>query len=71
MLAAGAFAVAAAGAAAHGAFHRNSPLFGRVLARLPDDGGAPAVARAFDDGPNPGGTPRRREARGEAGVQAT
>ena len=71
MLAAGAFAVAAAGAAAHGAFHRNSPLFGRVLARLPDDGGAPAVALTFDDGPNPVATPRILDALGEAGVQAT
>lgn len=53
-----AIAGAAAGVvavAAHGAFHRNSPVFGRVLARL--DGRAPVVALTFDDGPNPRATP--------------
>ena len=42
--------------ALHGAFHRNSPLFGAVLAELP--GGASSVALTFDDGPNPEATPR-------------
>lgn len=35
----------------HGAFHRNSPVFGRVLARLPTT--EKHVALTFDDGPNP------------------
>lgn len=48
-------AVGAVAVAAHGAFHRNSPVFGRVLARL--DGRAPVVALTFDDGPNPRATP--------------
>ena len=53
--------VAAAGAGilatvAHGAFHRNSPVFGRVIARLP--AGDRNVALTFDDGPNPVATPR-------------
>jgi len=47
---------AAAGVVCHGAFHRNSPLFGRVLGRLP--GGGRRIALTFDDGPNPAATPR-------------
>jgi len=44
----------AAGLAAHGMYHRNSPMFGRVVRRT----GAPGtVALTFDDGPNPGATP--------------
>jgi peptidoglycan-N-acetylglucosamine deacetylase len=46
--------VAAAGS--YGAFHRNSPVFGRALGRLPD--GDKQVALTFDDGPNPVATPR-------------
>lgn len=46
---------AAAGVAAHGMFHRNSPIFGRVLGRLP---ARDAVALTFDDGPSPDATPR-------------
>jgi peptidoglycan/xylan/chitin deacetylase (PgdA/CDA1 family) len=48
---------AVAAALAYGAFHRNSALFGRVLARLPADLGQRAVALTFDDGPNPRATP--------------
>jgi peptidoglycan/xylan/chitin deacetylase (PgdA/CDA1 family) len=49
-------ATVAAGALAHGAFHRNSPLFGRAIGRLPADGRR--VALTFDDGPNPVATPQ-------------
>jgi len=48
--------VGAAGIAAHGALHRNSPVFGRALGRLP--GTSKRVALTFDDGPNPEATPR-------------
>jgi peptidoglycan/xylan/chitin deacetylase (PgdA/CDA1 family) len=47
--------LAVAGLAAHGAWHRNSFVFGPVLARLPGD--APVVSLTFDDGPNPRATP--------------
>ena len=60
--------VVAAGAA-HGAFHRNSPIFGRALARLPGD--EMRVALTFDDGPNPAATPLVLEALAAAGVRAT
>lgn len=53
---AGAAALAAAGVAAHGAFHRNSFVFGRALARLPTK--EKRVALTFDDGPNPTATAR-------------
>lgn len=46
----------AAAVGAYGAFERNSPVFGRVLARLP--AGGRRVALTFDDGPNPVATPR-------------
>jgi peptidoglycan-N-acetylglucosamine deacetylase len=49
-------AVAVAVAAAHGAFHRNSFVFGRALGRLPTRD--KKVALTFDDGPNPDATPR-------------
>jgi peptidoglycan/xylan/chitin deacetylase (PgdA/CDA1 family) len=72
MLTAGVVALLAAGAAAHGAFERNSPLFGPVLADLPPAAdGTPRVALTFDDGPNPDATPRVLDALGEAGVRAT
>lgn len=48
-------AVLAAAGAAHGAFHRNSPVFGRALGRLPTR--EKLVALTFDDGPNPAATP--------------
>ena len=71
MIVAGAAALAAAGALAHGAFHRNSPVFGVALGRLPRSCGDDAVALTFDDGPNPEATPRILDALGEAGVRAT
>ena len=57
------------GGAAHGAFHRNSPIFGRPIthvARTPQ-----TVALTFDDGPNPDATPVILDALAERGVKAT
>jgi peptidoglycan-N-acetylglucosamine deacetylase len=66
-------ALAAAGAAAaglaHGAFHRNSPLFGRPITRAPGEGRV--VALTFDDGPNPEATPRILDVLAREGVPAT
>lgn len=64
-----ALGLAAAAAAAHGAFHRNSPLFGRVLSRLPN--GTASVALTFDDGPNPEATPRVLDVLAREGAVAT
>jgi peptidoglycan-N-acetylglucosamine deacetylase len=61
--------VAVAGIAAHGAFHRNSFVFGRALGRLPTRDRV--VALTFDDGPNPDATPRILDALAESGVAAT
>lgn len=49
-----AMGLGAAGAAVHGTFHRNSPIFGRALGRLPT--AERQVALTFDDGPNPDAT---------------
>lgn len=49
-------AAAAIAIGAHGAFYRNSPVFGRALGRLPTN--EKHVALTFDDGPNPVATPR-------------
>jgi peptidoglycan/xylan/chitin deacetylase (PgdA/CDA1 family) len=49
------FAGTALTVGAYGVFHRNSPVFGRALGRLPD--GGRQVALTFDDGPNPLATP--------------
>lgn len=57
-----------AGSVAHGAFHRNSSIFGRVRTRVDE---ADAVALTFDDGPNPDATPRILDALGERGAHAT
>jgi len=57
------------GGAAHGAFHRNSPIFGRPITHV-----APTprtVALTFDDGPNPDATPAILDALGERDVKAT
>jgi peptidoglycan-N-acetylglucosamine deacetylase len=56
MIGAAVAGLAAAGIAAHGAWHRNSIVFGRVLTHLPGD--EPLVSITFDDGPNPRATPR-------------
>jgi len=62
-------AVAIAGGAAHGAFHRNSWIFGSTITRLPGSGNR--VALTFDDGPNPDATPFILDALRERGVKAT
>lgn len=58
-----------AGTFVHGAFHRNSKVFGPVLGHLPTR--EREVALTFDDGPNPEATPRILDALGELGVKAT
>lgn len=68
MLGLGAAAVVIGGAA-HGAFHRNSPIFGPAIRRLATHDRA--VALTFDDGPNPAATPLVLDALAERGVQAT
>jgi peptidoglycan/xylan/chitin deacetylase (PgdA/CDA1 family) len=65
-LAAGA---AVAGAALHGVYHRNSPIFGRPISSLTMPG--QVVALTFDDGPNPVATPRILDALAARGVKAT
>ena len=64
--------VALVGGAVHGAFHRNSWIFGKpvtsVRARARDD---KAVALTFDDGPNPDATPPILDALRDRGVKAT
>lgn len=57
------------GAAAHGAFQRNSPFFGFALGRLPTT--EKVVALTFDDGPNPDATPRILDTLKEKDVRAT
>jgi peptidoglycan/xylan/chitin deacetylase (PgdA/CDA1 family) len=61
--------VALAGGLAHGALHRNSPLFGRVVRRLPTR--EKVVALTFDDGPNEDATPLVLDALRAEGVQGT
>ncbi|HEX2780941.1 MAG TPA: polysaccharide deacetylase family protein [Gemmatimonadaceae bacterium] len=63
--------IVAAGAIAHGTYHRNSPLFGRALGRLPHGRGERVVALTFDDGPNPEATPRILDALAATGTIAT
>jgi peptidoglycan/xylan/chitin deacetylase (PgdA/CDA1 family) len=59
----------ATAAAVHGALHRNSPLFGRVLGRVSSAGRE--IALTFDDGPNPEATPKVLDALRDHDVQAT
>ena len=61
--------VAVVGGAAHGAFHRNSWLFGAPLTKV--RGAGKRVALTFDDGPNPDATPLILDALKERGVKAT
>lgn len=56
------------GGAVHGAFHRNSPIFGAPLTKVR---GGKAVALTFDDGPNPDATPLILDALRARGVKAT
>jgi peptidoglycan/xylan/chitin deacetylase (PgdA/CDA1 family) len=69
MLGSLAIVAAAAGVTLHGAFHRNSPVFGRALGRLPTRDRR--VALTFDDGPNPVATPRILETLRAESVRAT
>jgi peptidoglycan/xylan/chitin deacetylase (PgdA/CDA1 family) len=55
--------------AVHGAFHRNSPLFGPALGRISSD--RKVVALTFDDGPNPDATPLILDTLKKKGVRAT
>ncbi len=64
-----AVAAVVVGSAAHGAFHRNSPVFGSVLGKLPTNENV--VALTFDDGPNPDATPMILDALREKDVKAT
>lgn len=57
------------GGAVHGAFHRNSPLFGPALGKIESD--RKVVALTFDDGPNPDATPLILETLAQKGVRAT
>ena len=57
------------GGAIHGAFHRNSPLFGPALGKIAGD--KKVVALTFDDGPNPDATPLILDTLREKGVKAT
>ncbi len=57
------------GGAVHGAFHRNSFVFGPVMGHLPTE--ERKVALTFDDGPNRDATPRILDALAEHGVKAT
>jgi len=57
------------GAAAHGAFYRNSPIFGPVLGRLPST--EKLVSLTFDDGPNPDSTPHILDTLAARKVRAT
>jgi peptidoglycan/xylan/chitin deacetylase (PgdA/CDA1 family) len=68
MLGLGAAAVVIGGAA-HGAFHRNSFVFGPAIRHLATRDRV--VALTFDDGPNPAATPLVLDALAERGVKAT
>ena len=61
--------VSVIGGAIHGAFHRNSLLFGPTLGKIPSD--RKVVALTFDDGPNPDATPLILDTLREKGVRAT
>jgi peptidoglycan-N-acetylglucosamine deacetylase len=71
MIAGLAVGAAVLGGAAHGAFYRNSPIFGRPITRVPAPNGAPSVALTFDDGPNPDATPLILDALRARDVKAT
>lgn len=62
-------AAAILGGAAHGAFHRNSWIFGRPITRVASRDHT--VALTFDDGPNPRATPLILDALAARGVKAT
>ena len=64
-----AIGLSAVGCAAHGTWHRNSWVFGKVLNHLP--GGEQVASITFDDGPNPVATPRILDVLKAEGVHAT
>lgn len=61
--------VSVIGGVIHGAFHRNSVVFGPTLGRIPSD--RKVVALTFDDGPNPDATPIILDTLREKEVRAT
>lgn len=69
MIGLAALGAAVIGGAAYGAFHRNSPVFGTVLGRLPTK--EKVAVLTFDDGPNPEATPAILDALAEKKVKAT
>jgi len=69
MIGLAALGISVIGGAVHGAFHRNSPLFGPALGKI--ESGRKAVALTFDDGPNPEATPLILDTLREKGVRAT
>ena len=69
ILPAAAVGVSLLGGIVHGAFHRNSKVFGPVLGTLPTK--LRQVSLTFDDGPNPDATPQILDTLAEFGVKAT
>jgi len=69
MIGLAALGISVIGGAVHGAFHRNSPLFGPALGKI--EGIGKVVALTFDDGPNPDATPQILDTLAEKGVRAT
>jgi len=69
MIGLAALGISVIGGAAHGAFHRNSPLFGPALGKIESD--RKVVALTFDDGPNPDATPKILDTLRQKGVRAT
>lgn len=69
MIGLGLVGLAAASLAAHGAWYRNSWIFGAPLHRLP--GSDNVVSLTFDDGPNPQATPVILDVLRREGVSAT
>ena len=69
MIGLAALGISVVGGAIHGAFHRNSFVFGPALGKIESD--RKVVALTFDDGPNPDATPRILDTLREKGVRAT
>jgi len=69
MIGLAALGISVIGGAMHGAFHRNSPLFGPALGKIGSD--RKVVALTFDDGPNPDATPSILDTLREKKVRAT
>mgnify|MGYP001553329063 CR=1 FL=1 len=69
ILPAAAVGISLVGGAVHGAYHRNSWVFGPVLGELPTDG--KQISLTFDDGPNPDATPRILDTLARQNVKAT